>query len=115
MSSPANLDEKIIPAIHEPADATAAVVTIAAPGAGSVVRIHQITFSYDVAAGGVETLTVVAGSTTIFSLDIPNVAGIWDIPFIGGLTNNTENEAVVVTLSAPGGSAQGRLNVRYST
>lgn len=90
-----------------PAAATAAVVTIAAPGAGFRTVIRHIEWSYSAAPTG-GRLTITSGATTINDFDI--IAGgpgalVVDIPA------NLANEAMVVTLASGGGVVVGKLNV----
>jgi hypothetical protein len=108
---------KINTASHFPAAATAAVVTIAAVAdSGTTKTIHcvrRISCSYNAAPTG-GRLTVVAGSTTLMDIDI-TASGPLVIDFDQDnlLTNNTSNEAVVVTLASGAGAVVGKLSVQY--
>jgi hypothetical protein len=112
MTFPANPYTKVICATDT--DTAAATTVTLAATTGKIGVIWKITASYSTAPAAVETLTVVAGSTTIFTVALPAAAGIWDFDFPMGLSNNTANEAVVVTLSDPGGAVVAHLSVGYS-
>lgn len=112
MRTQPNMLAKLITATHFPAAATAAVVTIAADSEQAWC-LRRISASYS-AAPTAGRLTVVAGSTTLLDIDI-TAAGpfVLDLDQENVLTNNTKNEAVVVTLASGGGTVVGKLNVQY--
>lgn len=93
----------------------AAALTLAA--AANVVHvIRKIVVSFSAAPGAVVVLTVVAGSTTIFKAVLPAAAGVagqFDFECEKALTRNVVNEAVVVTVAAPGGAVVASLSVGY--
>jgi hypothetical protein len=118
MRTQPNLIAKLLTASNFPAANLAAVVTIAAE-ASNVWCIRRITCSYADPANAATTptagrLTVVAGSTTLLDVAI-TLQGEKDFEFDQDnvLTNNTLNEAVVITLAAPGGAVVGKLAVQY--
>lgn len=106
-------------ATHYPPAATNAVVTLTAVPQNIYV-IRSIHCSYSAAPTG-GRLTVVAGSTTLFDVDI-TAAGPTTFLFdadcplyqnvIGSTYENT-GEDVVVTLYSGAGAVVGKLNVRY--
>jgi len=102
-------------AYHAPVADTAAVVTIAAV-ANQFHVVDSIHFGFDVATDAAKNLLITFGGTTKFSIDIPlavtNV-GPHEMVFPRGLYTKTLNEAVVVTLSADGAGAIGKVNVTY--
>lgn len=100
-----------------PAADTAAVCTVDADASQFWV-LDSIHFGYDKDPGAAKTLTVVFGSTTYFTLYIPNdidVAGPHEVLFPGGLYVGPANkdEALVVTLSAATGTCKGSVNITY--
>ena len=93
---------------HEPAANTAAVVTIATPGAGNATAVDTIEWSYDDdPANG--SLTIADGGATVKKIDITQ-GGPGQLVFPNGL-QFTENAAVTVTLAAGGGVVSGIVNV----
>jgi len=91
---------------HQPAGATAAVVTFPAKE-GHRTIVQNIQWSYDTAPTG-GLLTVVSGATTIFSLNVSAAGpGGYNLTLIGGI-----NEAVVVTLASGAGAVVGKLNAQ---
>jgi hypothetical protein len=98
--------------LHAPAANTAAVVTLAAPGAGRQHRVWNIYWSYDVnpTAGG---LTITDGGDTVFSIAITKSGpGYVRYPQAG---EGGPNAAVVVTLAAGGAGVTGKVNVLSDT
>ena len=93
------------------ADATSVVSTIAASGSDETVVIDRVYCSFDTAssANPASSLTIVAGSTTLFdgflhSDDLHPVIG----PFY-----NAAGETVVTTMTSGGSGVAGKLNVVY--
>lgn len=94
------------------ADNVAAVVTIAALEDVYHV-IKNIQCSYDDTPGAGATLIIAFGGVTIWQIDIV-ASGSKQFSFPEGIHNDaTEAEACVITLSAPGASKGGELNVQY--
>jgi hypothetical protein len=94
--------------VHTPAADTAAVVTLAAAGAGICNIVHQIVWSYsEMPTSG--NLKVKDGATTIFSVDV-TVGGPGPIRFEPGI-KGTVNTAMTITLAAGGGTCVGKVNV----
>lgn len=96
----------------QPADNAAGTVTISAITVECWV-VRQIDFSYDDPPSAAATLTVTAGGTTIYQIDITS-GGAGQLHFPLGLHNSTFNEEVVITLLAGGSGIGGSLNVAYS-
>lgn len=99
--------------VHEPAANTAAVVTLAAAGAGVANVIGLVGCSYDVlpAAGSV---TIEDGlGTTVFKLDIAE-SGAGGIEFSPGLRGSA-NTALIVTLAAGGAGVSGIVSLHAWT
>lgn len=94
----------------KPAADTAAVVTLAA-AATDLHVIDAIYWSYGLLAPTAGNLLVTIGGSTAYSADI-TAAGDGSVSFPHGLFGDF-NEEVVVTLAAPGGVVDGRLNVSY--
>lgn len=94
---------------HLPAANTDAVVTIAA-AAGERWVLDRIDWSYDGTPTG--RLTIAFGGTTILDIDII-AGGPGNLEFLGGLNNETKNEACVITLAAGGLGVTGKLFVHY--
>jgi len=97
---------------HEPAANTAAVVTLAAPGAGVSNVIGQVTWSYDGEPTS-GTLTIAQGATTIFKVDITTSGPgpiSWPVPM-----KFAANSVVTVTLAAGGAGISGIVNVHAWT
>ncbi len=84
---------------------TAAVITVAAPGAGQRLQVNQIEFSYNAAPTN-GTLTIQQGATTIKTLFI-TAAGAG--PVITGI-RLVANTALTITLSAGGAGVTGSVN-----
>lgn len=103
---------------HAPAADTAAVVTLAAPGADKRHVIRQIDVSY---RGGTPTgagVTIAIGGTTFWAVDLPFVADVYSFYFPWGVYDpDNVNQEVVVTATDPGAatSAAAILNVGYET
>ena len=102
---------------HAPAAATAAVVTLSAPTDGSRHVVDWISWSYDTVTAGIETLVLAIAGSTVATWYIPiGNAGANAVPqhltFSPPITAG-KNEAVVVTLSDPGGAIKGAVNVGY--
>lgn len=93
--------------VHEPSANTAAVVTLAAPGSGSKNVIGALYWSYDDAPTG-GSLAVTSGGDQIFKVDV-TAAGPGFLPFPGGLGGG-DNDEVIITLAAGGGSVSGIVN-----
>ena len=93
--------------VDTPAAATAAVVTIAAPGAGYRTVIKQIEWSYNAAPTG-GNLTITSGGTPIMNFDI-TAAG--PAALVADIPANNANEAMVVTLASGAGAVVGKLTV----
>ena len=94
----------------------AAVVTVAAD-ANAYWAVRRIDYSWAVAAGQVETLTIAFGGTTVWEVDIDATAiGPGYIDFQDNPIHNAmaANEALTVTMSAGGGSSTSKVNVVYS-
>jgi len=94
--------------VHQPAAATAAVVTVAAPGAKRRTVICLIAYSYSEApAAGTGLLTITDGGTTIAVFSI-TAAGpgfvVCEIPA-------NVNSEVVATLASGGGTSVAKLTV----
>lgn len=84
---------------------TAAVITVAAPGAGQRLQVNQIEFSYNAAPTN-GTLTIQQGSTVIKTLFV-SAAGPG--PIITGI-RLAANTALTITLSAGGAGVTGSVN-----
>lgn len=99
----------LLRASHRPNADTAAVVTLAAVTDLEHV-VHNIQWSYsDAPTGGKLTITVAA--VIVWEVDITAAGpGGFGMPIAGD-----DNEAVVITLAAGGGSVVGKLNVQYTT
>lgn len=91
---------------HTPAANTAAVVTLAAAGAGKVNVIRGIAWGYSSAPTG-GNLTIKDGDATVFSVPVTG-AGPGFIPVYGA---GSINKALVVTLAAGGEDVVGSVNV----
>lgn len=84
----------------------AAAVTLSAPGAGKRWTVWGIIWSYtDIPTGGALTLQV--GAATPISFDI-TAGGPGFIPFAIPMSGG-DNEAIVLTLAAPGGAIVGKV------
>lgn len=84
----------------------AAAVTLSAPGSGKRWAVWGIVWSYDAApTGGKVTLTV--GGTTVIEFSVTS-QGPGFIPFALPMTGG-DNQAIVLTLAAPGGAVVGRI------
>lgn len=95
--------------VDEPAVNTAAVVTVAAPGAGVRNVVGSVEWSYDAApTAGALTIEDGAGNT-VFKVDI-SLSGpggfVWFVP-----KRMTANTDTVVTLAAAGAAVSGIVNV----
>lgn len=115
MRGAANLDAREFNKTHAPAANTAAVCTVDAV-ADEYWVLDSIHWSYDLTLMTAETLIVTFDSVAKFSLNIP--AGTHppgEIIFERGLYLGVgnENEAMVVTLSAPANGEVGKLNITY--
>lgn len=99
--------------VHEPADNTDAVVTLAAAGADTKNVLGMVAWSYtDDPTGG--SLTIEDGSgTTVFKVEI-TTGGPGYIPFTPPLAGS-DNTAMVVTLAAGGASIGGIVSVHAWT
>jgi hypothetical protein len=98
--------------VHEPAANTAAVVTLAAPGAGVSHCLALVAWSYD----GDPTsgsLTITDGGSTVFKVDITS-GGPGFFMFTPPL-KGTANAAVVATLAAGGGTVSGIVSLHTWT
>lgn len=95
---------------HAPDGNTAAVITKAAT-TGVSWHCNWVEFSYDVATTGIETLTIAIGGTTVFTHYIPTaeVTASRMISFNGGMYTGP-GQAMVITLSAAGGTIKGAVN-----
>lgn len=83
-------------------------VTLAAVNPGRHI-IHSIQWSYTAAPTGGK-LTVAVNSVTVKEVDITAAGpGGYNLLVLGG-----NNQAVVITLAAPGGAVVGKLNVDSS-
>ena len=103
------LRETVRNALHVPAAATAAVVTIAAV-ANRKHWIHNIQWSYSADPTG-GRLTITSGGVTKFDVDITTSGpGGFGLEIVGGV-----NEEIVITLASGAGAVVGKLNVQYST
>jgi len=94
--------------VHEPAANTAAVVTLAAAGAGKRHVIASVEWSYD-ANPTAGSLAITDGGTQVFKVDITKGGpGFfqWVPP-----KRFAANSAVVATLAAGGASVSGIVNV----
>lgn len=99
--------------VHEPAADTAAVVTLAAAGAGVSNVLGLVAWSYDddPTAG---SLTIEDGSgTTVFKVDVTS-GGPGFFPFAPPI-KGTANTAMIITLAAAGGSVSGLVSVHAWT
>ena len=99
--------------VHEPSAATAAVVTLAAAGAGVSNVLGMVAWSYDddPTAG---SLTIEDGSgSTVFKVDITS-KGPGFIPFTPP-KKGTANTAMIATLASGGGSVSGVCSVHAWT
>lgn len=96
---------------HAPAADTAAVVTIAA-ATDDIWVIKKIIFSLSAAFTAVTKLNVTFAAAEKFAIDV-QAAGVYVLDLEPGLTNNTKNEAAVVTLAADSGGDSGSVNVIY--
>lgn len=96
--------------IHEPAANTAAVVTLAAGGAGISNCISGVAWSYAGTYGSGGNLKIEDGSgTKVFSVDIGAVgtsAYYFDPPLKG-----SANTALIATLAAAGASCTGKVSL----
>jgi len=99
--------------VHEPAVNTAAVVTLAAAGAGVSHVLGLAAWSYD-AAPTAGSLTIEDGAgTTIFKVDI-TAAGAGYFPFVPGM-KGTANTAMIATLAAAGAGVDGIVSLHTWT
>jgi hypothetical protein len=99
--------------VHEPAANTAAVVTLAAGGAGVSNVLGLVAWSYDsLPVAG--SLTVEDGAgTTVFKVDVPE-SGPGFFPFTPGLSG-TAATAMIITLAAGGAGVSGIVSVHAWT
>jgi len=93
---------------HEPSSDTAAVVTLAAAGAGKRHAIASVAWSYDDDPTG-GSLTITDGGTAVFKVDITS-KGPGFFNFFPPLLFSA-NSAVVATLAAGGSGISGIVNV----
>lgn len=94
---------------HHPASNTAAVVTLAAPGAGFRYVLHGMQWSYDVTPTS-GSLGITINAVTKFAVDIVTAGpGGLGVTLVGGI-----NEAMVLTLTAGGSGVVGKINVQYT-
>jgi hypothetical protein len=106
--------QNVINNVHTPVAATAAVITLAAPGTNEVKRhvIHGIQWSYTAAPTG-GRLTIVSTTGSVVELDIDITAagpGALGTPISGVI-----NSEVVITLASGAGGVVGKLNVQSIT
>jgi hypothetical protein len=106
--------QNVINNVHAPVAATAAVITLAAPGTNEVKRhvIHGIQWSYTAAPTG-GRLTIVSTTGSVVELDIDITAagpGALGTPISGVI-----NSEVVITLASGAGGVVGKLNVQSIT
>ncbi len=94
--------------VQEPVSNTAAIVVLAAPGAGVSNVVGMVSWSYD-ATPTAGSLVIECGASTVFKVDTPT-AGPGFFPFDPGL-KCTANTAMTATLAAGGGSVNGIVNV----
>jgi hypothetical protein len=103
------LRETVRSAVHVPAAATAAVITIAAV-ANRKHWIHNIQWSYSADPTG-GRITITSGGVTKFDVDVTTGGpGGFGLEIVGGV-----NEEIVITLASGGGTVVGKLNAQYST
>jgi len=95
--------------VHAPAANTAAVVTYAASTTGGAHIINGIGYSYSAAPTGGNLKVEDGSGNTVLSLDITE-AGTRFIPFQNAVKGSV-NTALIITLSAGGGSVVGKLSV----
>jgi len=99
--------------VDEPAANTAAVVTLAAPGAGVRNVIGVIGWSYDgEPANG--SLTIASGGADFFKIDI-TTSGPGFYPFLPRPLRLPAGQAVTITLSAAGVGISGIVNTHAWT
>lgn len=103
--------------IDAAADNTAPTVTIAAV-TGARHAIHSITFSYDDAVADGKLTVVSGGATTLLDIDVISTAAqfgqlSFDPPLFA--PKSDVGEAMVITLSNPGATKGGSVNVVHST
>jgi len=97
---------------HSPAANTAAVVTLAAAGAGVSNVMGGIYWSYDDDPTGGNIL-VQDGATTVLSVDV-TAGGTGFLPFDTPIRGSA-NTQLVVTLAAGGAGISGKINVHAWT
>jgi hypothetical protein len=98
-----------------PAAATAAANTSVVQTYGAVAgqqhRLTMVATSFSVAAATTGLLTVTDGGATVFQADVPLAANSpYSVPLPPGGIKGSVNSALVVTLSAAGGTTVGKLN-----
>lgn len=93
---------------HEPGDNAAAVITMAAPGAGLHWVISQLSWSYDDDPTG-GSLAITDAGTQVFKVDITK-GGPGKFEWRPAMRFST-NAAVVITLAAGGAGIAGIVNV----
>jgi hypothetical protein len=89
---------------------TAAVITIASPGAGLSLQLNQLTFSYSAAPTN-GLLTVQQGGTTIYQAAV-SAAGVG--PVVTGIKLAADT-GMAITLSAGGANVIGHINASVTT
>jgi hypothetical protein len=92
---------------------TAVTITLAAPGEGMQHALAAVFWSYDTAPTAGQ-LTVSAGGSPVFDLDLGTSAGPGFYQFVPPLLAG-DNAALEVTLGAGGGTAVGKLNIHAGT
>lgn len=89
----------------------AAVITLAAvAGAKHVLDWLHGSYSAQPTAGS--TVIVTINGVTVWQESV-TAAGHFQFPFPGGLYNPANNQAMVITLSDPGGAIVGKVNIGY--
>lgn len=94
--------------VHEPSANAAAVVTLAAAGAGKRHVMASVEYSYDNDPTG-GSLTITDGGTAVFKVDLP-ASGPGSFRWIPP-KRFAANSAVVATLAAAGAGVSGIVNV----
>lgn len=98
---------------NNPGTNAAAVITLAAPGAGIFNVIAGVYWSYGAAPTG-GNLQITDNAGLFFEVDI-TAAGPGFMPFDPPIRNAAANHPMVITLAAGGSAIQGRINVNSWT
>lgn len=101
--------------IHEPAANTAAIVTLAAAGAGVVNVLAQITVSLSEAPAAAVNLKVEDDTAKVFSVDIAAAGRLMQTFHFTPPMRGTANKALTITLAAGAGTVAGKVSVHAWT